>query len=137
MVPDKEVTWIICLGDEKLMFSEPCLLAPTMSKGWFELLTRRNLAIPLEKDKRLHVHAYAEWNTTKGEPRQQTAARGWFTVPDHFHEMGSPVMNVFLPGRMLLSVHVALVGNGGEATLRAVAASVRAKLDESPFEEEV
>ena len=96
-VPDKEVTWIICLGDEKLMFSEPCLLAPTMSKGWFELLTRRNLAIPLEKDKRLHVHAYAEWNTTKGEPRQQTAARGWFTVPDHFHEMGSPVMNVFLP----------------------------------------
>ena len=52
--------------------------------------------------------------------------------------MGAPVMNVFLPGRILLSVHVALVGEGeGEAaTLRAVAASVRAKLDESPFEEE-
>ena len=135
-VPDKDVTWTVNMGDGKAEFSEPCMLAPTLSKGWFELLTRRDLAIPLEKDKKLSVNVYASWNTTKGEPRTQTIARGWFSVPGHFHTMGAPVMNVFMPGRVLLSVHVALVNEGETVSLRAVAASVRAKLDESPFDDE-
>jgi hypothetical protein len=134
-VPDKEgVTWTIALEVGNCQHTEKCLLAPTMqSKGWFELLTRRNMSIDIVKGQRMDVLVSASWLTTRGRPITQTLSRGHFTVPDYFHTMGAPILNVFMPGRQLLSIHVAIVAG----SLRAVAASVRAKLDESPWEEDV
>jgi hypothetical protein len=132
---DPKVTWAIGLeseGDE-VAVNAPCLLAPTMqSRGWFELLTKRDLRLPVTPHARVDVWAHAAWTTTRGEKRLQTIARGYFTVPPTFHTMGAPCYNVFMPGRMLLSVHIAVV----DGTQRAVAASLRAKLDEDPFDEQ-
>lgn len=131
-VPDKEVSWTIRLEVGETVVSAPCLLAPTNSKGWYELLSKRDLRLPLSPGNSVDVWVYGAWRTTRDEPRMQTVAKGRFTVPSRGHSLGSPVFNVFLPGRMLLTLHMAFV----EESLRAIAASVRARLDECPFEDE-
>jgi hypothetical protein len=129
--PDKDVSWVIRLEIKEHAVSAPCLLAPTNSRGWYELLTRRDLRLPVAPGDEVGVWVHGSWRTTRGDPRMQTVARGMFTVPMRGHSLGAPVFNVFMPGRMLLTLHMAFVEN----TLRAIAASVRARLDEDPFQE--
>lgn len=131
--PDEKVSWTIRLEVGAHVVSAPCLLAPTLqSRGWYELLSKRDLQLPLSPGDNVELWVYGSWRTTRNEPRMQSIVRGRFTVPARGHSLGSPVFNVFLPGRMLLTLHMAFV----ESNLRAIAASLRARLDESPFDEE-
>jgi hypothetical protein len=131
--PDEKVSWTISLEVKANVVSAPCLLAPTLqSKGWYELLSKRDLHLHLSPGDNVELWVYGSWRTTRNLPRIQSIARGRFTVPARGHSLGSPVFNVFLPGRMLLTLHMAFV----EDSLRAIAASVRARLDECPFEDE-
>jgi hypothetical protein len=131
--PDEKVSWTIRLEVGEHVVSAPCLLAPTLqSKGWYELLSKRDLKLPLSPGDNVELWVYGVWRTTRDEPRMQTIARGRFTVPARGHSLGSPVFNVFMTGRMLLTLHMAFV----ETSLRAIAASVRARLDECPFDDD-
>jgi hypothetical protein len=131
--PDEKVSWTIRLEVGAHVVSAPCVLAPTMqSKGWYELLSKRDLHLPLSPGDGVELWVYGSWRTTRDLPRMQSIARGRFTIPARGHSLGSPVFNVFLPGRMLLTLHMAFVENN----LRAIAASLRARLDECPFDEE-
>jgi hypothetical protein len=130
--PDADVTWAVRFEVGPHVVNAPCLLAPTNSKGWFELLTKRDLHLPLSPGDSVEIWVHGSWRTTRDEPRMQTIARGRFVVPVRGHSLGSPVFNIFLPGNMLLTLHMAFVAD----ELRAIAASVRARLDDCPFDED-
>jgi hypothetical protein len=133
-VPDDNVHWSITLTMDDDVHTSASTIFPTgQSAGWYEIYSKTAFKHALAKGKTIRVEVDGEWVDTKKSRCHQTIIKGEFDVPETFSTMGAPVFNVFLPHRMLLSVHVAIV----DGILKAIYAAVRAPLDDNPFDENI